>query len=281
MKKIITFAVLATLCTTCAFAGTFSDDFSSGLNSTYWSISPSVQNTYTVTTTGGDIGLSKTVTTSGNQLVSVVLNLAAVGGNVSGNFSEQVDFSNAAIGPAHLDQVQLDDSFADSSLFSDVYDLEDGLNVHVYTAGLANPNGTVNNPTATTLTAGTFLISRTGSTVTGYFNGSSIFSETESSPLSYIDFRLETQGSPNTDSTSVDFDNFSLTAASVPEPTSASLLCIGALALLRRRRQELLPRTRLVPARLTQIIQKPDLTQRRRENKSNGFSFSRSSRLRG
>lgn len=233
MKKLFTVAFLTAALITPALAGTFTDDFSSGLNSTYWSISTSVQDIYTVTATGGDIGLSKTATTNGNQLVSIVLNLAALGGNISGNFSEQIDFSNAVIGPGHLDQVQLDDSFAGDSLFSNVYDLEDGLNVHVYTASPSNPNGSVNDPTATTLTAGTFLISRTGSTVTGYFNGSSMFSETESSALTYIDFRLETQGNPNTDSTSVDFDNFSLTAASVPEPASISLLCI-ALALLRR-----------------------------------------------
>ena len=186
-------------------------------------------NTYTVTATGGNVELAKIATTSGNQVVNVVLNMPAMGGNISGNFSDQIDFSNAVIGPGD-DQVQLDDVFADGSIFLDVYDLSAGRNVHVW-------NGSsVNNPISETATGGTFLISRTGSTVTGYFDGTMIHSQTDTAALSYIDFRLESQPNASTDSSSVTFDNFSLTAASVPEPASTSLLALSSVALLRRRR---------------------------------------------
>jgi hypothetical protein len=228
-KRIVTLAVLATAITTRAFAGTFSDDFSAGLNPTYWSIYASVPDTYTVTATGGNVDLAKIATTSGNQVLNVVLNMVAVGGNISGNFSDQIDFSNAVIGPGD-DQVQLDDVFADGSIFLDVYDLSAGRNVHVW-------NGSsVNNPISETATGGTFLISRTGSTVTGYFDGTTIYSQTDTAALSYIDFRLESQPNASTDSSSVTFDNFSVTAASVPEPSALVTAAAAGLLMMRRRR---------------------------------------------
>jgi hypothetical protein len=232
VKIIIALAALLTALTLKTFAGTFSDDLSSGLNPAYWSIVDSTPGVYSVNPTSGGIALAKTGTTSGNQLVNVVLNMAAIGGNISGDFSEQIDFANAVIGPLPEDQVQLDDSFADDSLFSDVYDRESGLNVHVYTASPQNINGSVNNPISETSTSGTFTISRTGSTVTGSFDGTPIYSESDSSALTYVDFRLETQGSPNNDSPSVTFDNFSITASSVPEPAAMSLWALCGLACL-------------------------------------------------
>jgi hypothetical protein len=224
MKKLIVIYVLAAALASRALAqGTFSDNFSTGLNPAYWSIYESVSNVYSVNATGTNVVLAKSGTTTGNQVLNVVLNLAALGGNISGDFSEQINFSNAVIGPA-LDQVQLDDSFADGGQFYDVYDLSSGRNVHVF-------NGSsVENPITETATSGTFAISRTGSTLTGYYNGTAIYSESESAALSYIDFRLETQGSPNNDSPSVAFGDFSLTASSVPEPETLSLLALGGMA---------------------------------------------------
>lgn len=222
MKGFIIFAGLAAALAIHAYAGTFTDNFSPGLSSTYWSIVSSELSDYSVNAPGGYVALSKIGTTSGNVAVSISLNLAALGGDISGNFLDQINFSNAQIGP-NLDQVQLDDSFADGSLFDDVYDLSSGLNVHVW-------NGAVQNATSITGTSGTFAIGRTGSTVTGYFDGTAFFSETETSALDYIDFRLETQPDASTDSSSVTFTNFSLTAASVPEPDSVWLMALGGVA---------------------------------------------------
>jgi hypothetical protein len=95
------------------------------------------------------------------------------------------------------------------SPFDDVYDISCGNpSMHVW-------NGSQQGCMAVTGNSGTFKISRTGGTLTGYYNGSPIFSESNSSVVPTITFSLQLQPGSN-DSTSVTFDNFSLTAASVP-----------------------------------------------------------------
>ena len=191
-----------------ALAATFSDDFSSGLRPTYWTVTQTTPGLFSVDDTHGDVRLAKVGNNPGGfQNVAINLNMASVGGPVSGDFSMQIDFSNAVIGPNN-DQVQLNITVSGSP-FDDVYDISCGNpSVHVW-------NGGQQGCMAVTGSSGTFTISRTGGTLTGSYNGSPIFSESNSSVVSTITFSLQLQPGSD-DSTSVTFDNFSLTAASVP-----------------------------------------------------------------
>src|SRR5437667_3121650 len=190
-------------------AATFSDDFSSGLRPAYWTVTQPTPGLFSVDDTHGDVRLAKVGNNPGGfQNVAINLNMAAIGGPISGDFSTQIDFSNAVVGP-NEDQVQLNVSLSDGSPFDDVYDLSCGNpSVHVW-------NGSQQGCMAVTGNSGTFIISRTGGTLTGSYNGLPIFSETNSLAASQITFSLQLQPGSN-DNTSVTFDNFSLTAAGVP-----------------------------------------------------------------
>jgi hypothetical protein len=192
-----------------AWSGTFSDDFSSGLRPTYWSVTQTTPGLFSVDDTHGGVRLAKVGNNPGGfQNVAINLNMAAVGGSISGDFSMQIDFSNAVIGPNN-DQVQLNITLSDNSPFDDVYDISCGNpSVHVW-------NGGQQGCMAVTGNSGTFKISRTSGTLTGYYNGSQIFSESNSLVVPTITFSLQLQPGSN-DNTSVTFDNFSLTAATVP-----------------------------------------------------------------
>jgi hypothetical protein len=189
-----------------ALAATFNDDFSSGLQPTYWSVSQTTPDLWSVDDTHGDVRLAKVGTSPGGlQNVAVHLNIAAVGGPISGDFSEQIDFSDAVVGP-NQDQVELHVYFQDGSYFFLVY--QTGPNVHVW-------NGSEHGTMPVAGNSGTFTISRTGSMLTAYYNGSPIYSETNTSPATAMEFINQLQPGSD-DNTSVTFDNFSLTAASVP-----------------------------------------------------------------
>jgi hypothetical protein len=211
MKHLCIPALLVLTLTNTALAGTFLDNFSTGLNPVYWSISQTTPNLYSVNATGSAIALAKTGANPGGiQNAGIVLNLAALGGSFSGDFSAQIDFTNAIIGP-NIDQVEFHAYFADGSYFFDVYDLSSGRNVHVW-------NGSINGPTSETATFGTFKISRTGSSVTGYFDGTPIFSASNSSALTGVSFLLQNQPGSD-DYPSVTYRNFSLTGSFGPTLT--------------------------------------------------------------
>ncbi|HTQ07840.1 MAG TPA: hypothetical protein VMI54_28505 [Polyangiaceae bacterium] len=186
----------------------FDDDFSAGLRSRYWTVTQSLPGLFSVDATHGDVRLAKVSTNTGLgavQTIAVGLNLSELASSFAGNFDYSVDFSDPVLGSAGVDQVELHANFADASYFFDVYDNSSGLNVHVW-------NGSINGETATSATAGTFRLTRAGSTVSGYFNGGLIFSLTDTSPLTTADFILQLQ--PNSDDDiSVTYDNFHFTAA--------------------------------------------------------------------
>src|SRR5215472_4928609 len=189
-----------------AWAATFSDDFSSGLRPVYWSVAQTTAGLWSVDDTHGDVQLAKVGTSPGGlQNVRVQLNMAAVGGPIAGDFSEQIDFSNAVVGP-NTDQVELHVYFQDGSIFFLVY--QTGPNVHVWDGA---EHGTI----SVTGNFGTSTISRTGSMLSAYYNGTLIYSETNTSPATAMEFVNQLQPGSD-DDTSVTFDNFSLTAVSVP-----------------------------------------------------------------
>src|SRR5215831_3439941 len=189
-----------------AWAATFSDDFSSGLRPVYWSVAQTTAGLSSVDDTHGDVQLAKVGTSPGGlQNVKVQLDMAAIGGPITGDFSEQIDFSNAVVGPS-TDQVELHVYFQDGSIFFLVY--QTGPNVHVW-------DGVEHGTISVTGNSGTFTISRTGSMLSAYYNGTLIYSETNTSPATAMEFVNQLQPGSD-DDTSVTFDNFSLTAATVP-----------------------------------------------------------------
>jgi len=194
---------------------TFSDAFSNGLDPAYWSVIQTTPGLFSVDTSQGDVRLAKTAMTSpgGIQNVTVQLNLAALGGPIAGDFSTQIDFSNAVIGPG-IDQIELHTVFADNSFMFDVYDNScANPNVHIW-------NGSLQGCTPTAATGGTFKISRVGSTLSGHFNNIQLFAQSSSSPLTRLEFVLQLQPGSN-DMTSVTFDNFSLTGGTCGCPIAS------------------------------------------------------------
>lgn len=194
---------------------TFTDDFASGLDPAFWTVTQTTAGLFSIDTSQGDVRLAKTSMNSpgGLQGVAVRLNMDAIGGQIAGDFSMQVDFSDAVIGPA-IDQIELHAEFADNSIFFDVYDNScANRNVHVW-------NGSTHGCTQVTATGGTFKIARTGASLTGYFNGNEIFTQSNSSPLTRVLFVLQLQPGSN-DMTSVTFDNFSLTGGSCSCPITS------------------------------------------------------------
>jgi hypothetical protein len=187
---------------------TFDDDFSAGLRPQSWTVTQTTTGLFAVDATQGNLQLTKvgSNTTSALQNVAVVLNLASLGGSIAGDFDYSVEFSNVVQGSGGVDQVELHAHFADSSYFFDVYDNSDGgANVHVWT-------GSINGRMAGAHTAGTFRISRVGTTLSGYLGGTLIYSQSSTSPLTGAELVLQLQPGSN-DNISVVYDNFHFTAA--------------------------------------------------------------------
>jgi hypothetical protein len=242
MRQLGSIAVVALVLSAAAGSAravTFSDSLSGGLSPTYWTISQDSPS-YTVNTAGGKVTLSQSSPTTGDQACHIVLNLAnAVGGNIAGDYTEQVTFSNAFFGAnQQRDQVELANLFQDGGVSEDVFDNGGGgggANYHYW------DGNSIYATTTTAATGGTLSLSRTGSTITVSFNGVPFYTANENSPLVYADFRLETQGNPNSDGAQASFTNFSITSG-VPEPGSCGALIAGASVLTLRRRARRLGR---------------------------------------
>lgn len=193
-------------------AGTFSDSLANGLNTNCWLLSETTPGLYSFDDTQGCFALAKTALTSpgGLQREILTLNLPQLGGNIAGDFSTQVDFASAVLpdtSGTSWNQVQFELDFLDGSFFMlrrttnpDMVDVYSSVNGYVGSMG-------------TTATAGTFSFVRAGTTLSGYFNGSLIYSETKTVSLTNVLYYL--QNNNTDDSISVQYRNFSLTAASV------------------------------------------------------------------
>ena len=159
-------------------AGTFTDDFSAGLDPSYWSVLQTTANFYSVDATHGNVQLAKSSAHNpgGVQVVYIRLNFALFGGRITNDFSTQIDFTNAVVPGPGLDQVELHTYYEDGSIWFAVYDDSSGDNVHVWNGG------SVLGTTSVSQNYGTFLISRTNGVVTAYFNGTPIYTGTRGSP---------------------------------------------------------------------------------------------------
>lgn len=197
--------------------GTFSDNFATGLDASYWSIIQTTTNLYSVDAAQGNVQLAKTTAHSpgGFQGVYVRLNFAPFGGRITNDFSTQIDFTNAVVPGPGLDQVEFHTYYEDGSIWFAVYDDSSGVNVHVWDGGSALGTASVSQ------NYGTFRIARTNGVVTAYFNGTPIYTGTRSSPLTELEFTLQNNNGSD-DATAVTCDNFSLTSASVFQPQPPS-----------------------------------------------------------
>jgi hypothetical protein len=93
-----------------------------------------------------------------------------------------------------------------------------GDNYHVYTS----PPGAWFGAQPTVATAGTLRVVRTGIVVSGYFNGTLIYSNSYNNlPVTFMAFSLQNNGT--NDVTSVTFDNFSLVADSIDCPLATAV----------------------------------------------------------
>lgn len=120
---------------------------------------------------------------------------------VSGDFDAQVAFSNARI-EGGLNQIELQASFADGSLFYVVRDREGGGS-HIWAPGLQG--------NASCGASGVLSLRRLNNQVTGYCDGRPIWSAERRAPLTSLQFVLQNNGS--NDSTSVTFSDWRFNAA--------------------------------------------------------------------
>lgn len=233
------FCVVA-LMSPAASADLFTDDFSDGLRSAYWTVTQTTSGLYSVAT-NNDVQLARNSSpVTSFQNVTISLNLAAAIGqsSIAGNFSTQIDFSSANLTGSGLDQAELHTFYnggSDQTLgpgFFDVRsnDLAPGTNQPEQNVHVWNYDGQLHGYTPLSSDSGTFAISRTGSTLSGYFDGMLMFSETNSMPLTGITFVL--QNNVGNDPISITFGNFSLsTTSAVPEPSPIARVFVGMAGL--------------------------------------------------
>jgi hypothetical protein len=227
----------AILAAPAATAGLFIDDFNQGINSAHWSKVFTTPGLHTIDDSQGDVRMAKNQAVrspGGFQNARLVLNPSVYGGNIPGDFSARVQFDDAVLTSQTFSQVELIAIFASGAVFNTTFDNFGGpgigLNVHVWDG--SNIRGAIPMPAGTD--SGELRIERVGTQVTGYFGDQAIFTNTRSAPLTALWFTLH--NNHNNANISVTFDNFSLSAASVPEPATGGLVAsLAALGLCRRR----------------------------------------------
>jgi hypothetical protein len=230
MKKLLGIVLL--LSGVAAQAGVFSDDFSNGIRSTFWTVTQTSVNLYSVDGSKGDVRFAKINDTPGGlQYIGLTLNLNAVTATgvstISGDFIMQVDFREANISGGGLNQVELHSAYTDNQIF---FTVRDESNVHVWI-------NSYHNGFDTGTTSGTFKITRAGNLVSGYLNDALIWQTNyTAADLNLASFILQNNNGSN-NATSVIFDNFSIEGVNIiPEPATIALLSLGALSLIRRKK---------------------------------------------
>lgn len=228
------FCVLST-----AAAGSFTDDFSAGMRPQFWSMIDSSPGVYGFNDTLGDVRLTKIAPIQTNlQKIGGDLNMWEFGGTIAGDFSTSIDIRDAVLGTGRVDQIEFQTWFDDGSVFFESFSDEypefnwGARGVHVWNGSFSGGFGL-----SSAVNAGTMAISRTGSTLSASFNGTPVFSETNTAALAGISFVLQ-NNLYSDDQISVTFDNFNLEGTNVvPEPASLAVLGLGAVLLRRRGRK--------------------------------------------
>lgn len=215
VRALLPFALSTMLLTTGATASdVLTDGFSAGIEPALWT-HLSNQPLYSWNDAGGDVLFSKAAGGSGGlDFIGIFLERIAVG-----DFDVQAAFSQASI--QHLtgavgNQVQLNVRFG-GQLLAVVRSDETaaGNNAHVYADP---PIAWVGSVVATSASAETLRVVRTGTTVSAYYGATLLHQGTYGTdPVTAITLTL--QNNATQDPVSVHFDDFSLTADTIIDAT--------------------------------------------------------------
>ena len=189
-------------------------DFRKPLDLGFWTVTNFGSTVFTATTTTAGLQVTGPQGGSGFQSSRILLNLDRYQAGLT-DFDASVSFVLAEFTPGHLHQVQLECAFANQYI-AVVKDIDD---YHVYRDPPANEAAN----TASTATAGTMRLVRSGSTLAAYLNGSTtpFWSQTQSdSPLTYFTIALNKNWTPV--ATSVTWTEFTITPAPTPHPVITS-----------------------------------------------------------
>lgn len=165
-------------------------DFRKPLDLGFWTVTNFGSTVFTATTTTAGLQVTGPQGGSGFQSSRILLNLDRYQAGLT-DFDASVSFVLAEFTPGHLHQVQLECAFANQYI-AVVKDIDD---YHVYRDPPANEAAN----TASTATAGTMRLVRSGSTLAAYLNGSTtpFWSQTQSdSPLTYFAIALNKNWTP-------------------------------------------------------------------------------------
>jgi hypothetical protein len=186
--------------TTIPWPTVFTDNFTSGINPAHWTVNAGA---YTIDYTQGDIRMSKPA--GGGAWGSVIFNH-----DVYGDFDISVDYRDAVLAGCQ-NQIQLNLSFGGQYVANRRENWCDSR----YSVWL-DPGGTVG-VLGTADTSWTLRVTRVGSTVTFYANGTQTFQGSfNNSPVTDLWLSLQNNG---TDAAiSVTFDNFIVKAADIVIP---------------------------------------------------------------
>lgn len=233
MKQLCVHIPLLSMLACSAFAGTWTYDFSTGLDTNYWSfINAYGTFNYATNVTGVEVY-------GGNgsfQTAKLSLNMNQF--PEIGDFTISVTFSNASFsGGVH--QVQLEVNTASSGTLLDrSYQISDGiLGAHTVNVFDGSAWGFTNvpNPASGVTIPGTLGISRAGSTYSFYWNEDYLYSKSYTSdPLSSVFLALNNNFGA-TDSTRVIWQSFSITSPAIPEPSTVGYMVLGLTLVIARR----------------------------------------------
>lgn len=189
-----------------AIGAGYTDDFSAGLSSLYWTVI-SNQPLYNLATDQGTVRFSKPM--GGDYTLQYIG--AQFRTQIEGDFDVRLDFQDASIdrqdgSPGN--QVQLNIGFG-SEFFSLVFSDEGYLNVHVW-------DGAWRGAQAYAQDYGTFRITRTGAHVAGYINETLVYEANYNDQTTTLSFTLQNNGTR--DATTVTYDNFVITADALIPP---------------------------------------------------------------
>jgi len=199
-----------------ALSATFFADFLAGIEASFWEVD-SNQPLYTLDDSQGDIRLAKPVGGDHSfQRIHIRFR-----GEFYGDFDVSVDFRDAFVDRVDGrpgNQVQLNTNLG--GLEFDVVHSDEiniGRNHHVW----IDPPGEWYGAQSTSETSGKLRITRIGLAVRGYINDDLLYTVVFPTvlPVTFLSFSLQNNGT--TDSTSVTFDNFQITADEIiPETVS-------------------------------------------------------------